>query len=127
MQKTNFSKMNSNNKYHYSYNDGYIHFGEIEIIRNEKKVKIGEQIKEIGVLPFSNVTIRDNDNIVASSLGYTINKKIMVPFREIPQNIKVTINNNKDVYDIVKRDTVSDNVNLYLYLQLASNKKEVIM
>ena len=101
MQKTNFSKMISNNKYHYSYNDGYVHFGEIEIIRNEKKIKIGEQIKEIGVLPFSNVTIRDNDNIVASSLGYTINKKIMVPFREIPQNIKVTINNDKDVYDIV--------------------------
>ncbi len=124
MPKTNFSKMMSNNKYHYSYNDGYLHFGEIEIVRNDKKVKIGEQMKEIGILPFANSTIRDNDNIVADSLGYTINKKVMVPYRELAKNLKVTINNDKTVYDIVKRDT-ADHINLYLYLQIASNEKDV--
>lgn len=124
MPKMNFSKMINSNKYHYTYNDGYIHYGKIETIRNANKVKIGEKIERIGMLPFENATIRDNDNIIADSLGYTINKKIRVPFREIPQNIKVTINNDKTIYDIVKRDS-SDNINLYLYLQIASNKDVV--
>lgn len=124
MRRTNFSKMMSNNKYHYSYNDGYVHFGNIEIIRNKNKVKIGENIKEIGILPFSNVNIRDTDNEIANSLGYTINKKIMVPYRKLPQNLKVKINNEETIYDIVKSDT-ADYINLYLYLQIASNEKDV--
>lgn len=123
MPKTNFSKMIRSNKYHYSYNDGYVHLGKIETIRNSEKVKIGEKIKEIGILPFSNVSIRDNDNLVANSLGYTINKKIMVPFRDIPKNVKLTVNNDTAIYDIVKKDS-SDNINLYLYLQIATNKGE---
>lgn len=108
---------------HETFNDGFIHYGTIEIIRNDKMVKIGEEIKEVGVLPFSTATIRDNDNIVADSLGYTINKKIKVPFRNLPQNIKLTINNEKDIYDIVKKDSSNKEV-LYLYLQLISNSKE---
>ena len=124
MRRTNFGKMMSNNKYHYSYNDGYVHFGNIEIIRNKNKVKIGENIKEIGILPFSNVNIRDTDNEIANSLGYTINKKIMVPYRKLPQNLKVKINNEETIYDIVKSDT-ADYINLYLYLQIASNEKDV--
>lgn len=124
MRKTNFSKMMSNNKYHYSYNDGYVHFGTIEIVRNENKVKTGENINEIGILPFSNVNIRDNDNEIANSLGYTINKKIMVPYRKLPQNLKIKVNNEDTIYDIVKSDT-ADYINLYLYLQIASNEKDV--
>lgn len=124
MPKTNFSKMMSNNKYHYSYKDGYVHFGTIEIVRNENKVKTGENINEIGILPFSNVNIRDTDNEIANSLGYTINKKIMVPYRKLPQNLKVKINKEETVYDIVKSDT-ADYINLYLYLQIASNEKDV--
>lgn len=108
---------------HDTYNDGFIHYGTIETIRNEKMVKTGERIKEIGILPFERATIRDNDNIVADSLGYTINKKIKVPYRELPKNIKITINNEKEVYDIVKKDS-SDKRNLYIYLQIATNTKE---
>ena len=108
---------------HDTYNDGFIQYGTIEIIRNEKMVKTGERIKEIGILPFSKMTIRDNDNIVADSLGYTINEKIKVPYRELPKNIKITINNGKEVFDIVKKDS-SDRRNLYLYLQLVTNAKE---
>jgi len=37
--------------------------------------------------------------------------------------IEVTINNEKEVYDIVKMDS-SDKKNLYLYLQFATNTKE---
>lgn len=108
---------------HDTYNDGFIQYGTIEIIRNEKMVKTGERIKEIGILPFARMTIRDNDNIVADSLGYTINEKIKVPYRDLPKNIKITINNQKEVFDIVKKDS-SDRRNLYLYLQLVSNAKE---
>ena len=79
MQKMNFSRMINKNNYHETYNDGYIHYGIIEIIRNSNKVKTGEKIKEIGIVPFANSTIRDNDNSVAESLGYTINKKISTP------------------------------------------------
>lgn len=109
---------------HDTYNDGFIHYGSIKIIRNEKMVKTGEQLEEIGTLPFERTTIRDNDNIIADSLGYTINEKIKVPYKELPKNAKVTINNNKQVYDIVKKDS-SDKRNLYIYLQLATNTKEV--
>lgn len=108
---------------HDTYNDGFVRYGTIKIIRNENMVKTGEQIKEIGILPFAISTIRDNDNIVAESMGYTINKKIKVPYRELPQNIKITINNEQDIYDIVKKDS-SDKKNLYLYLQYAKNSKE---
>lgn len=108
---------------HDTYNDGFIHYGTIEIVRNKEMVKIGERIKEIGILPFTKMTIRDNDNIVAESLGYTINEKIKVPFRELPRNIKITINNEEEVYDIVKKDN-SDKRNIYLYLQLVTNAKE---
>lgn len=109
---------------HDTYNDGFIHYGTIETIRNQQMVKTGEKIKEIGILPFERVTIRDNDNIVADSLGYTINEKIKVPYRELPNNIKLTINNKSEIFDIVKQDS-SDKKNLYLYLQLTTNAKEV--
>lgn len=108
---------------HNTYNDGFIHYGTIEIIRNEKMVKTGEKIKEIGILPYSVATIRDNDNIIADSLGYTINKKIKVPYRNLPQNIKIMLNNEEYIYDIVKKDS-SNKESLYLYLQLVSNSKE---
>lgn len=109
---------------HETYNDGFISYGQIQTIRNANKVKIGEKLKQIGTLPFETLSIRDNDNIVADSLGYTINKKIKVPYRELPENIKITINEDKTIYDIVKRDS-SDKINLYLYLQIASNKGDL--
>ena len=109
---------------HDTYNDGFVSYGKIEIIRNEKKVKTGEKIKKIGILPFSLMSIRDSDNITAESLGYTIDKKIKVPYKILPENIKITINKEKNIYDIVKRDT-SDQKNLYLYLQISSNKGEI--
>lgn len=107
---------------HSTYNDGFASYGYIQTIRNENKVKTGETLKKIGRLPFEIQSIRDNDNIVADSLGYTINKKIKVPYRELPSNIKVVI--NKEVFDIVKKDS-SNKVDLYLYLQLVSNKGEI--
>lgn len=109
---------------HETYNDGFIEYGNIETIRNDKKVKIGEEIKAMGTLPFELMTIRDNDNIVADSLGYTIDKKIKVPYRNLPENVKVIINKEDIIYDIVKRDS-SDKISLYLYLQIASNRGNV--
>lgn len=108
---------------HDTYNDGFIHYGVIETIRNEKMVKTGEKIKEIGLLPFERATIRDSDNITADSLGYTINKKIKVPYRQLPKNAKITINDEKEIYDIVRKDS-SDKRSLYIYLQFATNAKE---
>lgn len=104
---------------HETYNDGFIKYGSIKAIRNKNMVKTGEEFSKLGILPYELMSIRDNDNLIADSLGYTVDKKIKVPYRELQENIKVEL--NKVVYDIVKKDS-SDKINLYLYLQIASNK-----
>lgn len=110
------------NYHHYTYNDGIAYFGLIKILKNAKKEKIGETIEIIGKRPFANVNIRDSDNDIAESLGYTIDKKIRVPLSQIPENVKFKLNNDSQLYEVKKRDS-SDGRNLYLYLQIASNKK----
>lgn len=109
---------------HDTYNEGFIHYGRIAILRNKLEEKIGETFEELGKLAFARVTIRDNDNIIADSLGYTINEKIKVPYRELPNNIKIKINDDDELYDVVKKDT-SDRKKLFIYLQKITNKKEV--
>ena len=106
---------------HSTYNEGFLEYGSIKTIRNIQKIKIGEKFESIGKLPFQTMTIRDNDNYVANSLGYTINKKVKVPYRSLPKNIKIKIDD--EIYDVVKKDS-SDNINLYIYLQIATNKGE---
>lgn len=123
MGKVNFVR--TKKEYHETYNDGILYFGSIKILKNAKKEKIGEDIEMKGKRPFAYVNIRDNDNIEADSLGYTIDKKVRVPLSNIPQNIKVKINNDDDIYEVKKRDS-DDRKNIYLYLQKATNKKEVI-
>lgn len=120
MAKVDFRRNNKN--YHETYNDGILHFGIIKILKNARKEKIGEEIEIKGKRPFSNVNIRDIDNNIADSLGYTIDKKIKIPFSPLPENIKIKINNEDDIYEVKKRDS-SDNKNIYLYLQKATNKK----
>ena len=105
------------------YNDGFIKYGLIEILKNAKKEKIGENFKELGIRTFANVNIRDTDNQIADSLGYTIDKKIRIPISELPENIKIKINNDNTIYEVKKRDS-SDGKNIYLYLQVATAKKE---
>lgn len=107
---------------HETYNDGFISYGSIQAIRNKSKVKTGEEFKKIDILPYELMSVRDNDNLIADSLGYTVDKKIKVPYRPLPENIKIKL--NETIYDIVKRDS-SDRINLYLYLQIASNKGDL--
>ena len=106
-----------------TYNDGYIYYGIIQIKRNDKKEKIGESFKQKGRLPFERCSIRDSDNLTADSLGYVIDSKIKVPYRELEKNIKIKINNEDTLYDVVKKDT-TDRKKLYIYLQNVSNEKE---
>lgn len=120
MVKIDFRRNSKN--YHETYNDGILHFGIINILKNAKKEKIGEEIIIKGKRPFANVNIRDSDNNIAESLGYTIDKKVRIPLSPLPENIKVKINNEDDIYEVKKRDS-SDNKNIYLYLQKATNKK----
>lgn len=120
MAKVDFRRNNKN--YHETYNDGFLHYGTIKILKNAKKEKIGEEIEIIGKRPFSIATIRDSDNNIADSLGYTIDKKVKIPLSPLPENIKIKINNEEDIYEVKKRDS-SDNKNIYLYLQKATNKK----
>lgn len=105
---------------HDTYNDGFIHYGKIKTIRNEKREKIGEELEEIDKLRFSKVSIRNSDNMYAEAMGYTIDEKIKVPYRKLPNNIKVKLNNENTIYDVVKMDS-SDKKNLYIYLQVANN------
>ncbi len=121
MERTNFTRINKN--YHETYNDGILYFGSIKVLKNAKKEKIGESIEIKGKRNFSYVNIRDNDNIEADSLGYTIDKKIRMPLSPLPQNIKVKLNDSDDIYEVKKRDT-DDRKNIYLYLQKVSNKKD---
>lgn len=121
MGKINFSRTSKN--YHEIYNDGILYYGSIKVIKNAKKEKIGEEIQIIGKRPFSFVNIRDNDNIEADSLGYTIDKKIRIPLSPLPQNIKVKLNDNDNIYEVKKRDS-DDRKNIYLYLQKSTNKKD---
>lgn len=121
MEKNNFAR--TNKKYHETYNDGILYFGSINILKNAKKEKIGEEIEIKGKRPYANVNIRDNDNIEADSLGYTIDKKIRIPLSPLPQNIKVKLNDSDDIYEVKKRDS-DDRNNIYLYLQKATNKKD---
>lgn len=107
-----------------TFTDGFIRYGLIKIKRNSVGVKIGEEFEEKGKLAFGNVNIRDSDNVTAFSLGYTINKKIKVPYRNLENNIKVKINNEDVLYDVVKKDT-SDYKTLFIYLQIAKNESEV--
>jgi hypothetical protein len=120
MAKINFRR--NKTEYHETYNDGVLYFGIIKVIKNAKKEKIGEEIQLVGKRPFANVTIRDNDSNIADSLGYTIDKKVRIPMSNLPENIKIKINNDNDIYEVKKRDT-SDNKNIYLYLQNTTNKK----
>lgn len=121
MEKINFARTNKN--YHEIYNDGILYFGSIKVIKNVKKEKIGEEILIKGKRPFAYVNIRDNDNIEADSLGYTIDKKVRIPLSPLPQNIKVKLNDNEDIYEVMKRDS-DDRKNIYLYLQKSTNKKD---
>lgn len=123
MEKHNFAR--ASKSYHETYNDGFLYFGSIKILKNTKKEKIGEEIEIKGKRPFAYVNIRDNDNIEADSLGYTIDKKVRIPLSKIPQNIKVKLNNGEDIYEVKKRDS-DDRKNIYLYLQKATNKKESV-
>lgn len=120
MAKVNFVRNSKN--YHETYNDGVLYFGNIKILKNAKKEKIGEEIIMQGKRPFAYVNIRDSDNNIAESLGYTIDKKVRIPHSPLPENIKIKINNDDDIYEVKKRDS-SDNKNIYLYLQKATNKK----
>ena len=124
MGKFNLSR--ANKTYHETYNDGFLYYGIIKILKNSKKEKIGENIEIIGKRPFSYVTIRDSDNIEADSLGYTIDKKVKIPKSILPQNIKIKINNSDDIYEVKKRDSDTSK-NIYLYLQIATNKKESVI
>ena len=121
MGKINFARTSKN--YHETYNDGVLYFCSIKILKNAKKEKIGEEVEIKGKRPFSNVNIRDNDNIEADSLGYTIDKKVRIPLSPLPQNIKVKLNDEDDIYEVKKRD-MDDRKNIYLYLQKATNKKD---
>lgn len=123
MGKKKFSNpLPYNQNRHYTYNDGFIKYGLIKIIKNTKKEKIAEEFEIIGKRPFANVNIRDSDNQIADSLGYTIDQKIRIPISVLPQNIKIKINSSDTIYEVKKRDS-SDGKNIYLYLQMATAKK----
>lgn len=130
MAKTKFSQPLPNNQmHHHCYNDGLLYYGTVETIRHEKtKEKIGEIIKRKGKVPFAKATIRESDNTIAESLGYTIDLKIKVPIFKEGTDCKVKINerflnnNNETIYDIVKKDIGTDK-QIYLYLQKCTNKR----
>lgn len=113
MEKINFGKQLT--KKHDTYNDGFIYFGKIKTLRNSKKEKTGETVEIEGKRTFERMYIRDIDINIADANGYSIDQKIKIPKSDLPENIKIKINNEEDLYDVKRRD--GDNNNIYLYLQ----------
>lgn len=98
---------------HNTYNDGFLYIGKTTPKYNKSKKRIGEEFEIIEYIAFDEMSRRDTDYTFAQAFGYTLDKKVKIPFRKVSPNNKVKINN--EVYDIYKKD--EDFPNVYLYLQ----------
>ena len=107
---------------HETFNDGVLRYGYMEPVLNSFKKKLGEVFKDKGILFFKRLSSREADVIRCSSLGYSLDIKLKVPYRpNITTTDKVFIENIN--YDIIYLD--EDNKRyIYLYLQKAGIKND---
>lgn len=98
---------------HPVYKDGVLEYGEITTIYDNAKKKIGESFAVVEKLMFENMSRREQDYLLANTLGKTLDLKVKVPFRKLETDKKIRINNL--IYDIYKID--EDDFNTYVYLQ----------
>lgn len=98
---------------HPVYKDGILKYGEVETIYDNARKKIGEDFKVLEKLMFEKMSIREQDYVLANSLGKTLDLKVKVPLRKLGTDKKIKIDNV--IYDIYRID--EDDFNTYLYLQ----------
>lgn len=99
---------------HQSYNDGVLEYGEIVNLYDNAKKKIGETFNSLGKLMFEEMSKRDNDLLLANSLGYSLDIKLKVPNRPFKSSYKIKIESK--TYDVYKVD--NDDINTYLYCKV---------
>lgn len=101
-------------KQHQVYNDGVLDYGKITAQYDSAKKKIGEGFIKSGSLMFGLMKKRDEDLVLANSLGYSLDLKIKTPKINFDSSYKVRI--DSIVYDVYKVDF--DEVNNYLYCKV---------
>lgn len=102
---------------HQAYNDGVLEYGEIVPIYDNARKKIDEKFSSIGKLMFEEMSKRDEDLLLANSLGYSLDLKLKTP--KIPFKSKYKIKIDGQLYDVYKIDY--DKGNTYLYCKVVGN------
>lgn len=99
---------------HHTYNDGILTLLDINPIINSYGKKTGEKQLKTGFVRYSSIQGSMQDNELASSLGYTLDKKVKVPKGSVSPKMKVKIKDEIfDIYKLEDSDTFSD----FLYMQ----------
>lgn len=101
---------------HPVYRDGVLEYGEVTAIYDSARKKIGESFNILEKLMFEKMSVREQDYVLANSLGKTLDLKVKVPLRNLGTDKKIKIDNK--IYDIYRID--NDDFNTYLYLQVVS-------
>lgn len=99
---------------HQVYNDGVLEYGEIKPIYDSAKKKIDEEFISKGKLMFEEMSKRDDDLMLANSLGYSLDLKLKTPRRAFKSSYKIKI--GSQIYDVYKVD--NDDINTYLYCKV---------
>lgn len=105
---------------HETFNDGFLTYGHNEIERNSTGKRIGEKFKGKGTLAFKLLSARDEDHLLAKSLGASLDLKVKTPFPPSFRNITLSslkCENEKNLYDVIKVDWDGEKRYLYFYLQ----------
>jgi hypothetical protein len=106
-------------QYRETFNDGYLQYGYTETARSERGKRIGSSFSAKGNLAFKEMSCRNEDYELASSMNANLDRKVktMFPpsFREISKNLlKVVIDEVE--YDVIEVD--SDQGRRYLFFRL---------
>lgn len=112
---------------HEVFNDGFLQYGYDTTQRNGRGKRIGEVFSSKGKLAFQELSARDEDLILASSMGASLDLKIKTryppSFRNISiSNLKCII--EKEKYDAIKVDRDKNKRYLYFYLQKVGVRDE---
>lgn len=106
-------------QYRETFNDGYLHYGYTETVRSERGKRIGSSFSTKGKLAFKEMSCRNEDYELASTMNANLDRKVktMFPpsFRNLSKNLlKVVIEEVE--YDVI--DVDNDPGKRYLFFRL---------
>lgn len=101
------------------FNDGFLTYGYMETLRNERETIIGEHFVEKGSLAFRQMSARESDYQLTDTMGSRLDMKVKTRFPPSFQKVnknKLSVMIDGDEYDVTYID--QDNVNRFLYFYL---------